>query len=259
MQRSVATNDGVAAYSYDAQNRLTSAQTGADAFSITYDARNRPIKRMTSGGAPIYLVYDGWELIAEYNGSAQVASYVHETQAGEILARTDADGAIWFFHHDSLGSIVSLTSTDGIEVERYSYTAFGQPTIQNRTGTTLASSFYNNRFLFTGREWLMDIGLYDYRNRMYSPQIGRFLQIDPIRFDAKDNNLYRYVTNNPINMIDADGLIQIPTTWPCSFKELGSCIRACMRVPAMFIKCIPFYDTGLRKFGHWCVCCKSPF
>ena len=39
-------------------------------------------------------------------------------------------------------------------------------------------SAYGNRFMFTGREYLSTIGIYDYRNRMYSPLIGRFLQTD---------------------------------------------------------------------------------
>jgi RHS repeat-associated protein len=43
---------------------------------------------------------------------------------------------------------------------------------------------YANRFLYTGREFLKEANLYDYRNRVYSAELGRFLQTDPIRFDA---------------------------------------------------------------------------
>jgi len=32
------------------------------------------------------------------------------------------------------------------------------------------------------------LGIYDYRNRMYHPGLGRFLQTDPIGFDAGDMN-----------------------------------------------------------------------
>jgi len=38
---------------------------------------------------------------------------------------------------------------------------------------------------------------YDYRNRVYSATLGRFLQTDPIRFEAGDVNLMRYVENSP--------------------------------------------------------------
>jgi RHS repeat-associated protein len=60
--------------------------------------------------------------------------------------------------------------------------------------------------LFTGREWIGEIGIYDYRNRVYSPELGRFLQTDPIRFEAGDVNLYRYVGNSPIDWVDEQGL-----------------------------------------------------
>jgi RHS repeat-associated protein len=66
---------------------------------------------------------------------------------------------------------------------------------------------YANRFLHTGREFLKEANLYDYRNRVYSAELGRFLQTDPIRFEAGDGNLYRYVANNPVNLIDPTGEI----------------------------------------------------
>jgi uncharacterized protein RhaS with RHS repeats len=46
---------------------------------------------------------------------------------------------------------------------------------------------------------------YDYRNRVYSATLGRFLQTDPIRFEAGDGNLYRYVKNNSARYSDPTG------------------------------------------------------
>jgi RHS repeat-associated protein len=65
---------------------------------------------------------------------------------------------------------------------------------------------FANRFLYTGREWLEETCLYDYRNRVYSTTLGRFLQTDPIRFEAGDGNLYRYVFNSVTDSTDALGL-----------------------------------------------------
>jgi RHS repeat-associated protein len=48
--------------------------------------------------------------------------------------------------------------------------------------------------------------LYYYRARYYDPKACRFLTKDPIGFAGGDVNLYRYVTNNPINWIDPEGL-----------------------------------------------------
>jgi uncharacterized protein RhaS with RHS repeats len=41
---------------------------------------------------------------------------------------------------------------------------------------------------------------------MFSPNLGRWMTLDPIEYEAGDVNLYRYVGNNPIRFVDPDGL-----------------------------------------------------
>jgi RHS repeat-associated protein len=48
-------------------------------------------------------------------------------------------------------------------------------------------------------------GLYDFRARMYSPTLGRFVQADPSGTKG-DINLYAYVGNDPLNAVDPSGL-----------------------------------------------------
>jgi len=102
--------------------------------------------------------------------------------------------------------VTTLTDTSGVPVEYVRYDAFGKPALTDAYSFPRATSFYGNRLLFTGREYLPELAIYDYRNRQYLPELGRFLQLDPIRFEAGDNNLYRYVANNPVNLVDPLGL-----------------------------------------------------
>lgn len=62
------------------------------------------------------------------------------------------------------------------------------------------------RFGFTGREYDADVELYQYRARWFDPATGRFISEDPLSFNAGDPNLYRYVGNNPLTLIDPSGL-----------------------------------------------------
>jgi RHS repeat-associated protein len=76
---------------------------------------------------------------------------------------------------------------------------------RNRSSRQISSTAYNNRFLFTGREY-GPFGFYEYRARAYNPQLGRFMSEDPKLFDAGDYNLFRYCHNDPIDMTDPMGL-----------------------------------------------------
>jgi YD repeat-containing protein len=120
---------GLAAhYSYDAQNRLLGATKGASTMSVSYDGRNRPVSR-TLNGTTTYFVYDGWRLIAEYSSTGTLLTrYVHGPVMDEILAKTDANGTV-YYHHDELGSTVALSNAEGSVVESYSYDVFGNVTI----------------------------------------------------------------------------------------------------------------------------------
>ena len=95
------------------------------------------------------------------------------------------------------------------ERRRYTYDAFGLPTILAPDDTVRLTSAIGNRFLFTGREWDATPELYSYRARYYEPWIGRFYARDPFPgVVALPGTLhpYMYVLNNPVNFIDPSGL-----------------------------------------------------
>src|SRR5262249_34125302 len=82
------------------------------------------------------------------------------------------------------------------------------------SGTQIPSTAFNNRFLFTGREYAATFQgnyvpwfkFYEYRARAYNPQLGRFMSEDPKGFNAGDYNLFRYCHNDPIDFTDPLGL-----------------------------------------------------
>ena len=173
-------------------------------FSFAYDARNRCVARTINGTTTLNL-YDGWNLIEERTATdTQLARYLHGAGTDELLARVTPAGTT-YYHHDGLGSVTHLTDSAGAPVESYTYDIYGHPTIKDATGTVLTASAVGNRFLFTGREWLAELGLQDNRNRYYQPEIGRWLSRDPIGEEG-GVNLYGYVENDPANWVDSLGL-----------------------------------------------------
>jgi len=202
-------------YRYDAMNRLVFASNGVTTARFFYDAKNRCVARSYQSAGSALLApnstltlntYDNWNLIEERDASgAQHACYVHGRKIDEIIVMVNRHGT-FYPHHDVLGNVTMLTDRFGRLVERYTYSITGQVAISDAQGQVLKESAVGNRWMFTGREWLQEVGLYDYRNRVYSAELGRFLQTDPIRFSAGDNNIYRYVGNRMLNAKDPKGL-----------------------------------------------------
>jgi RHS repeat-associated protein len=170
------------------------------------------VKR-TLNGVTTYYVYDGEKPILEYNSTGGLAGWnVYGKGIDEILQRIAYGN--YFFQQDHEGSVTHLTDPSGNVIEKYRYDAFGAPTFYNGSGTQISSTAYNNRFLFTGREYaatyystyVPTFKFYEYRARAYHPGLGRFMSEDPKLFDAGDYNLFRYCHNDPIDFTDPMGL-----------------------------------------------------
>ncbi len=111
-----------------------------------------------------------------------------------------------YYYHDASGSTSHLADSAGHLLEWYRFDLQGKPVFYNSSNVQITDSNYGIRHLFTGQQWYSELGLYDLRNRFYSPDIGRFLQPDPIGFNGDPTNLYRYCGNNPLKWSDPSGL-----------------------------------------------------
>ncbi|TAN44453.1 MAG: RHS repeat-associated core domain-containing protein, partial [Nitrospirae bacterium] len=162
-----------------------------------------------------YYVYDNENILMEYSQKGKItARYTHGLGIDEPLVVKKKDNT-HYYHADGLGSITALTDKYGKVAQTYSYDSFG--------GFKKSGDKVKDMYAFTGRIWDNDIKLYDYRNRMYDPKIGRFTSYDPSLYlrgspeipylrDAmlkspQELNPYLYVANNPTNKIDPYGLL----------------------------------------------------
>jgi RHS repeat-associated protein len=199
-------------YTYDAQNRLTNARNGGTTATFYYDGKNRQIARNINNVIRIS-VWDGWELIEEYASATTHAAAYLQGSHGVIKSLLNNI----YYYQDKMGSTTHVASATGQLLESYKYDLYGIPRYINETthpSQTINSSNFGVADLYAGERWIPELGLYDLRNRFISPELGRFLQPDPIGFKGDASNLYRYCHNDPEDFSDPTGLVASNSSIP---------------------------------------------
>jgi len=169
--------------------------------AFLYDGYNRKFSRAetTSGVTTTTVnVWNGWNLIEECNYGTSTPTYSYIYGIDGVEERLGGTTSPLYYFHDALGSVTHVTDSSGTLKEWYKYDRFGAVTILSATNTQLSASAYDIRHLFTSQLWMPNVKLYDYRNRVYSPILQRFMQTDPIGFGGDPSHLYRYCGNSPL-------------------------------------------------------------
>lgn len=109
------------------------------------------------------------------------------------------------FNRNQQYSITVVSDGGGSVVERYAYSAYGQVTIADASGSVISDSAISNRYTYTGRQWDEGLSLYHYRTRMYDAVAGRFVSRDPIGYKGSAWGQYEFLNSSPVMYLDYDG------------------------------------------------------
>ncbi len=216
---SMTTDETGQQFVYDAWNRIVKVLSPSSVTKVeyAYDALSRRVEADSASMGTTHFYYStGWQLLEERDGGTSASDvdlqyFWSIDYVDALTARLDyTSGTLTttrYALHDAQWNVTAVGTTSSGVQSRYVYDPYG-------THTQLTSSWgvggprppRESIHLFQGGLRDYDTGLYHFRNRDYSPTLGRWTRNDPIGFEAGDTNLYRYVGNGPVNGVDPWGL-----------------------------------------------------
>lgn len=223
---------------WDHRNRLVrvsdSSKEGILLQEVTfsYDSTNRRVLKSvdltpaTAGDTISYqFIYDREDVLLDFKGVGSgldqrtqlTQRYLHGPDVDQVLAQ-GIEGILEWQLTDHLGTVRTVTNDSGTVLEQAQFDGFG-----NSVNTAKSS---RSRYLYSGREFDVEISVYFHRGRYYDATVGRFQSEDPIRFAGGDVNLSRYVRNYSTGLTDPFGMFPWPNDLPLPGNPIQDAINA---------------------------------
>jgi len=183
--------------------------------SYTYDAEGTKLTRKIKqgNGATQQTSYEGSFVYQTDANNKLALSYFAHTQGGRVTV-TNNQYKYEYFIGDHLGNVRATFGADqngNLDIlQTTDYYPFGLTMAGNKT-------YSGQEYQYGGKEWQNATNVYDFHARQYNPALGRWFNQDPMMEKYTSVSPYNYCLNNPMNMVDPDGMY---SRWGTSNSEL---------------------------------------
>ena len=192
-------------FTWEEGRQLAALSGNGNTISYKYnDGGIRTSKTVNGVTTNYHLV--GNNVTYETNGTDTI--YYTYDSSGQ-LASMDLNGVEYYYIRNAQGDIIGLFDKTGAQVVAYTYDTWGK--LISTTGSLASTVGVKNPYLYRGYRYDTETGLYYLQSRYYSPDWGRFINMDATGGkigELLSHNVFAYCMNNPVNMSDPDG------NWP---------------------------------------------
>ncbi len=228
---------GTTSYTYDGNGNMLSAANNVNSQqnkSFSYNLLNLPIVATIPTGTATY-TYDATgnkiRKVTVLNGVTKTTDYINgieydnststigfiQTEEGKAVPIT-AGYNYTYYLGDNLGNTrITFDTKTGLAVtqQKDDYYPFGLEILRD----TVSSP--KNEYLYNRKELQEEFTEYDYGARYYDPVIARWNTVDLLAEISRRWSPYNYVLNNPVRLIDPDGMSvdQINGGWRFSNED----------------------------------------
>ena len=190
-------------FQYSARGELRQAEVGGQTVTYAYDGLGRRVGRTDAGGTTQYLYGNPeipFRITASRDPSGVATVYTYD-EGGRLFALRRGD-AWYYVASDLLGTPRLVADAGGTVTKSLEYDAFGRLLSDSNPAFDLPVGF-------AGGLGDSVTGLVRFGARDYDPEAGRWTARDPVLFRGHQVNLYAYVGNNPVQMVDPWGVWSI--------------------------------------------------
>ena len=157
------------------------------------------------------------------------------------------NGISYLYRKNLFGDVTEIYNETRQLVGKYSYTAFGECTVEVDVGQIATKNPIRYRSYYYDEE----INLYYLKSRYYDPETGRFITIDDVSYLDSEAinglNLYAYCANNPVMGCDPDGRID----WRKIFGWIVSVVSFIVRLPIQLVVGVVGVTANLIAGASW--------
>jgi RHS repeat-associated protein len=199
-------SDGTVLYTYNANGRMDSASTDGITTRYRYNGRGERLIKTSSVNTSYYVYDEQGHLLGEYDGSGKpIQETVYLGDLPVAVVSPGASGpAITYIYADHLQAPRVLTqASDNRMVWRWDQADPFDLTQPDENPSGLGKFTYNLRF--PGQVFDRETNNHYNYHRDYDPQLGRYIESDPIGLNGGINT-YAYGLGNPVSNVDPEGL-----------------------------------------------------